>query len=99
MSGSKPSLTDLQTRKQLLLLESDLNRAQMRSDYAALHQEAAGFWRAGETLITSVSFLYAGIKAIRRFRSENSGGGILPTLFKLVNLGISFWRGRRGREE
>lgn len=96
MPGSKSPLTALQARKELLLLESELNRAQLCRDYAAIHQQATNLLHSGQTLITSASLMFTAFRVIRRARSDYGRRGTFPALIKLIGDGISFWLMRRG---
>jgi hypothetical protein len=97
MPGEKSKLTSLDTRKQLLLLESDLNRAQF---VEALQEWKDEFHRTKEhlTRLGSMASLAARLAATfstaRRLFSRPAEGGKkswLSFLFDGMTAGTSLW--------
>jgi len=69
MSGKNPRLKPLQSRKQLLLAESELNRAQMMQDMAALTAEVHALGNRAKSfgsIASSAVVLATGLAAFRR---------------------------------
>ena len=104
MSGSKPALTSLEARKQLLLLESEMNRVQLRSDCTSLRIETVHLWERGHTLVTTASLVFTGFKTLpslwngeTRARGQEQKG-IWPALLKLVKTGAALWMKRGYRD-
>jgi len=91
MSGTKPALTGLQARKQLLLLESEMNRVQLGSDYVSLHQEVSSLWHAGRSLVATAGSLLTGFKTLRQLWSAKETQGKLPLVMQLLSMATSFW--------
>jgi hypothetical protein len=96
MSGEKTKLTSLETRKQLLLLESDLNRAQF---VEAARDWKDEFHRTKEhlTQLGSMVSLAATIfsTARRLLFSRPAAGGKkswLSFLFEGIKTGTSLWQ-------
>jgi hypothetical protein len=96
MSGKNPQLTPLQLRKQLLLAESELNRAQLESECLALRLEVQGFARRIRTVgcvVSVTTALVALLAAARRpaaapvaqksswLQTLLQGAGLLATLW------------------
>ncbi|MCD6049626.1 MAG: hypothetical protein K0Q55_1029 [Verrucomicrobia bacterium] len=100
MPGSKPALSCLQARKQLLLLESELNRAQFRSDCASLSQEVSAIVEEGRSWVNTASMLFTGFKAVRRMWSDKGDSrprqGVFSSLLQLIRTGASIWMKIRG---
>ena len=89
-------MTPLESRKQLLLAESELNRAGLGGDVAALRADVHSFAhraRSLRTLVATVTVLVTGAVAIRRAKSVVvekkpfwlqtllKGGGLVSTLW------------------
>ena len=76
MFGKIPCLNPLESRKQLLLAESELNRARMADDIAAMAagtRALADRVRTYGSLASSAALLAAGLTAFRR--GKPVGGG------------------------
>jgi hypothetical protein len=89
-------MTPLESRKQLLLAESELNRAGLGEDMAELTADVralAARARSFRSIATTVAVLVAGVAALRRKRSVEAepkpfwlqtilkGGGLVSTLW------------------
>jgi hypothetical protein len=69
MSGKNPRLNALQSRKQFLLAESELNRGQMIADLAALESDVralGGRARSFGSIASSAMVLATALAAFRR---------------------------------
>ena len=72
MFGRPPALTALQTRKQLLLAESELNRAQFKEDWQTARQDLsvlAGQARTISSFVAIGAVLLGGLAVWRRINS------------------------------
>jgi hypothetical protein len=106
MSGKYPRMNPLESRKQLLIAESELNRAQLVGDLAAL---AAGVRTLTDraksfgTIASSAAVLVAGLAAFRRGKAAHAEGrpSWLQTILKGAGLISSLWLAfrSRGREQ
>ena len=96
MFGKSPRLNPLESRKQLLIAESELNRAQLVGDMAALAQDVrtlADRARFFGSIASSATSLIAGLASFRRTRSapaDKKPSG-WQTLLKGVQLAGSLW--------
>jgi hypothetical protein len=96
MFGKKPRLNPLESRKQLLIAESELNRAQMAGDMAAL---TAGIHTLTDraksfgSIASSAAVLVAGLAAFRRNKSgpAEQKPSWLRTILKGAGLISTFW--------
>ena len=96
MFGKNPRLNPLQSRKQLLLAESELNRAQLAGDMAALTADVralAGRARSIGLIVASAAALLAGLAAFRRKKSAPAGAkpSWLQGILKGAGLISSLW--------
>jgi hypothetical protein len=98
----------LESRKQLLLAESELNRAQLVEDMAALRADLralADRAKSFSSIASSAAVLVAGLTAFRRGKPADSGvkTSWLQTALKgaglISNLWLAFRSQRRGRDE
>jgi hypothetical protein len=99
MSGKKSQLTPLETRKQLLLVESELNRAQLLNELHDLKNEIHHLKHLVGT-IGSMASLAANLTATfsavgqafsHREEGENENSSWLSTLLDGVKVGTSLW--------
>ena len=73
MSGKNPRLNRLAAQKQLLLAESELNRAQLAQEWRALADEAHALADQAQTirsLATAAATLVAGLASFRHKKSS-----------------------------
>lgn len=89
-------MNSLQSRKQLLLAESELNRAQLAGDMAALAVEVralAGRAKSIGLIASSATALLVGLAAFRRKKSAPAGEGTswLQNILKGAGLVSSLW--------
>jgi hypothetical protein len=93
-------LSPLESRKQLLIAESDLNRVLLVKECHAL---AGSFYKVIEPvkylgLLASPAAVVMGL--FKAFRNRNSeAGSSKSSWFSLLRLGLAFWLGLRGRKE
>ena len=96
MSGKHPLMNPLESRKQLLIAESELNRAQLAGDVAALTAEFRMLTdraKSFSSIASSAAVLVAGLAAFRRgkpldagpqpswLRTISQGAGLISTLW------------------
>ena len=99
MPGKLTQLTPLETRKQLLLLESELNRVQLLREVGEFKNEIRHLkQQAGEisSLVSSAAKLAGTFSAVGRVFShrddgENGSGPWLSTLLNGAKAGASLW--------
>jgi hypothetical protein len=101
-------MNSLQSRKQLLLAESELNRAQLVVVMAALSAEVRALTERAKTLgsiVASAAALAAGLAALRRGKPADAGAKTswLQTMLKGAGLISTLWAAfrpqRRDREK
>lgn len=102
MFGDKPRMTPLESRKQLLIAESELNRAQLSGDLAALTTGVHTFADRAKSLgsiASSVAGLVAGLAALKR--GKPVGAGVKSSWFQSVLKGAelagTLWLAYRAR--
>ena len=96
MFGKNPRLSPLQSRKQLLLVESEINRVQLAGDMAALTADVralTGRARAIGLIASSAAALWVGLAAFRRKKSAPAAEkpSWLQTIVKAAGLLSSLW--------
>ena len=97
MFGRPPALTALQTRKQLLLAESELNREQFKQDWQTARQELtvlAGQARTISSYAAIGTVLLGGLAVWRRIKSAPPAApkvSWLDRLHKGASLVSSIW--------
>jgi hypothetical protein len=96
MPGKHPSLTPLAAHKQLLLVESELNRAELGHEWNCFCEEASGLAQNAQSLATP--FLVTG-SALRQwlFERHDHKRSWLGNLINGVRHGISIWLALRPR--
>ena len=102
MSGKNPRLNPLASRKQLLIAESELNRAQLVQDWQAVADEAQAVADRARTLgsvASAAASLVAGLASFRRKKSAPAGEkpSWLPTILKGAGLISAVWRAFRSQ--
>jgi hypothetical protein len=90
----------LQSRKQLLVAESELNRAHLAHEFQAIRSEAQAFAsQAGSTIAiaSAVASLVAGLASFRRQKAESAAAkpSRWQTLAKVAGMVSSLWRAFR----
>ena len=96
MFGKNPRLNLLESRKQLLIAESELNRTQMAGDVAALMAGVRALTDRAKSfgsIATSAAGLVAGLAAFRRGKPAGADAkpSWLQTLLKGAGLISTFW--------
>ena len=69
MFGKEPHVSPLALRKQLLIAESELNRAQLSTDWQAMARGVSDLAHRAKAIAawaSSAALLVAGVKALRR---------------------------------
>jgi len=103
MSGKKSQLTTLETRKQLLLVESELNRAQLLNELRDFKKEihllknqvkAIGSLAASATKLAA-TFSAIGTAFTHRDAGENGKSSWISTLLNGARTGASIWSALR----
>jgi hypothetical protein len=107
MPGKNLHLTPLESRKQLLLVESELNRAQLVNELRDLNKELQhlrGQVQAVGTLVSSAAKVAATFSAIggaftHRDAGENGKSYWLSTLLNGARIGASIWGALRSHSK
>jgi hypothetical protein len=102
MFGKKSQVSPLASRKQLLIAESELNRAQLAGDLAVL---AAGVRtltaraKSFGSIASTAAVLVAGLAAFRRGKHADAAAkpSWLQTIFKGASLVSTLWLAFRSR--
>ena len=90
MSPPHPQLTPLEARKQLLLVESEVNRAQLSSDWAAFNSHIEGWKQEVHSLSSTATALFSGVKIVRGAMSRGKAS-LVSTLFHVARSSLSLW--------
>ena len=106
MSGKPSRLKALESRKQLLIAESELNRAQLAGDLATLTADIralSGRAKSFGVIASAAAAVVAGLTTFRRGQSRDAGAkpSWLQTMFKSVGAISTLWQAFRspGRAE
>lgn len=96
MSGKNPGLNPLESRKRLLIAESELNRAQLVGDMVALAADVRKLTARAKSfgsIASSAVALIAGLASFRRARSARADErpSWWETLLKGAQLAGSLW--------
>lgn len=102
MFGKNPRLNRLRSRKQLLIAESELNRAQLVGDLAALTEGVHSLTdraRSFGSIASSAAVLVVGLAAFRRARSAPAATkpSWPQTILKGAGMVSTLWRAFRSR--
>lgn len=89
-------LTSLEVHKRLLLIESEVNRAQFIEECACFHRETNDFLAQGRTVLSTAATAAAtaaGLSALRRFTSQRKEGktSLFRSFMRALRLGASVW--------
>jgi hypothetical protein len=107
MFGNHPRVNPLESRKKLLIAESELNRAQMAGDMVALIAGVRALTVRAKTfgsIASAAALLVAGLAAFRRGKPDLTGAQspwlqlILKGAGMISTLWTGFWSGRREKE-
>jgi hypothetical protein len=107
MPGKNLNLTPLESRKQLLLVESELNRAQLLNELHDLNHEIHHLKtqvQAAGALISSVAKLATTFSAVgsaftHRDTGENGKSSWLSTLINAARTGATIWGAIRSQKK
>ena len=106
MFGKKPRLNPLESRKQLLIAESELNRAQLVQEWDAMTAGIRTFTARVKTygsIASSAAVLVAGLAAFRRGKPVDADAkpSWLQTILKGAGLISTLWLAFRsqGRDQ
>lgn len=96
MFGKDPRVNPLASRKQLLVAESDLNRARMMDDVTALAAEVRGLGDRAKSygsIALSAAVLVSGLAAFRRRKpgDTDAKSSWLQTVLKGAGLISNLW--------
>ena len=96
MSGKNPRRNALESRKRLLIAESELNRAQLVWEVAALRagvRTLSDRAKSFSSIASSAAALVAGLAAFRRGKPANGGAkpSWLQTVLKGAGLISTLW--------
>ena len=102
MFGRKPKVTPLESRKLLLIAESELNRAQLLGDMAALTSGVNTLTDRAKSfgsIASAAALLLAGLAALRRGKCADADvkSSWLQTILKGAGLIASLWQAFRAR--
>jgi hypothetical protein len=103
MSGKNHHLNPLAARKQLLITESDLNRAQLVQDWQAVADGVHSVASRARTLGSMVSATASLVAILASFRRQQTAPAAekpswLPTLLKGTALISTVWQAFRPRD-
>jgi hypothetical protein len=106
MFGKSSALTPLESRKQLLLVESELNRVQLLNEARQLKTELGHLReqvQAVSSLAASAANLAATFSAIAKIFSSRAGNAEkkpswISTLFHGLKTGAAVWENFRSRQ-
>ncbi len=104
MPGKKPALTPLESRKQMLVVESELNRALLTNEFRDLKNEVSHLKaqvRGMGSLISSAADLASTFASVGSIFGSHTGNGKsrswFSTLVQGVRVGASVWGAVRSR--
>lgn len=102
MFGKNPRMNPLESRKQLLIAESELNRAQLVGDLAALTADLRTLTdraKSFRAIASSAAVLVAGLAAFRRGKPVDADAkpSWLQTILKGAGLISTLWLAFRSR--
>jgi hypothetical protein len=106
MFGKKSHVTPLELRKQLLIAESELNRAQLAGDMTALTEGVRTLTDRAKSfgsIASSAAVLMAGLASFRRGKPADAGAkpSWLQTILKGAGMVSTLWLAFRsqGRDQ
>jgi len=101
MPGPHHQLTALQVRKQLLLVESEVNRAQLVAELEGLNNHVQGLAHQCKTFASLVSSVASGVNSIRSMWPESgnpSGNSWFSRVKGYFRAGASVWDAFRSKK-
>jgi hypothetical protein len=104
MSGKNPRLNALASRKQLLIAESDLNRAHLVHEWQTMAGDVHALANRAKTIgsiATAAASLAAGLSAFRRKKSASGAEKTSwwRTIVKVAGLVTAVWSAFRNRPQ
>ena len=104
MFGKTPHLSPLESRKQLLLAESELNRAGLAEEWEAMAHGLRGFAHRAKNIAawaSSAALVVAGVTALRRdsTRSGTAKSSWFQKILKGARVASTLWLAFRPRGE
>lgn len=102
MFGKNPRMNPLESRKKMLIAESELNRAQLVGEMAALTSDVRALTdraRSFGSIASSAALLVAGLTALWRGKpvTADPKPSWLQTILKVAGLVSTFWLAFRSR--
>jgi hypothetical protein len=101
MFGKEPRLNPLESRKQLLIAESELNRAQLVQEWVAMTvgRTLTGRVKSFGSIASAAALLVAGLAALRRGNSGSAGvkPSWLQTILKGAGMVSTLWLAFRAK--
>jgi hypothetical protein len=102
MFGKNPRISPLETRKRLLIAESDLNRAEMVQELEAAiddFRSVAGHVKSVGLIVSSTALLVGTLTAFRRRKPGGTGARLFPLQAILKGAGLirNLWTAFRER--
>jgi hypothetical protein len=85
MFGKNSRMTPLELRKQLLIAESELNRAQLAEDMSALYADVRSLTARAKlfgAIASSAAVLIAGLAVTKRGKPSNAG--VKPSWLQII---------------
>jgi hypothetical protein len=93
-------MNSLESRKQLLIVESELNRAQLALEWQAMAEEVHALSdqaRTVRSMASATASLVAGLASLRRKKSAPEKPSWVQTALKSAGLISEFWQRFRNR--
>lgn len=102
MSGTKSHVNSLESRKQLLVAESELNRTQLIEEWQAMSggiRAAGARMKSARSLASAAALFISGVSAFRRPRLAVNGAkpSWFRTALKGAQVASSIWLAFRAR--
>ena len=102
MSGAKPHLKPLEARRRLLVVESEINRAELLGEWQGLNSRVHGLAQQARSYCSILSTALAISTAFVAFRRVLPGkktgrSSWISTLLKGARMGVSLWSAARER--
>jgi hypothetical protein len=101
MSGKNPLMNPLNSRKQLLIAESELNRAQLVQEWQTMADDVCALANQAKSISSFASAAATLVAGLASFRRKNSAPAVdeKPSwwriLFKSAGMFFTFWRAFR----
>jgi hypothetical protein len=104
MPGHESSLKTLQIRKELLVAEAELLRAQLGHDLEVIHRGFSGLGEQAKSVASYASIITTVLAGVSEFRrARKAGVGDKPSFFAKLMTGIrtasAIWGTLRSRRE